>query len=361
MTVAIEEKLRDLGSKVEAEPFALKPLGRAGRRRLFGRRMVVGGVAAAVLVGVIGGVVLGAGIRRGERETITPSERLESYRDPGYGWEMSYPSSWHLQPIDVCQGRGYCTRGALVSNFDRAPGCDNCYTPAWDIANRPSDFVSVQFAWTCCALPMARSDHPDTEFPLALDSRADVAVKDLSSFRRGVWVDGQLRFVLSVWIGADAPEESIRAADAIVGSMTKPVHAGQYPLGVGEASEPVGDQQASVKARVEPAIFSEGDAPRLVLENTGPLGLFYSQAFKLELKEPSGRWRHMNDEQAFLRPLFYLSQGEIYDAGRLIVSAGALPLELSAGLYRITKSFGVEGSDERLTVRALFLVVDGSP
>lgn len=372
MTIAIEEKLRELGSKVEVEPFVLKPLGRAGHRRLFGRRMVAFGLAAAVLVGVIGGVVLGTGIRRGEEETIAPSGRLEVYRDPGYGWEMRYPSNWHLQPIDECGGLSFCTRGALVSNVDRSfkhpRDCDNerddCSTSEWDMTKVPSDFVGAQFAWGCCAMGFPRSDNPDTEFPLSLENfrsaTSDPMGDGLKRMWRGIQVDGHRRFTVSVWTGPDASEESIRAVEAIVASITKPVHAGQHPLGIGEAGIEVGDQQGIARLRIEPAIVTDGGEQRLSVENTGSQDLFLTDEFMLAKRGPSGRWRNLEKELEFTAPVLALSPGET-TGETLSLADWILPSEPSPGTYRVTKSFGVEGSDDGLTVRVLFLVVDDAP
>lgn len=360
MTVAIEEKLRDLGSKVEAEPFALKPLGRAGRRRLFGRRMVVGGLAAAVLVGIVGGVVLGAGIRRGERETITPSERLESYLDPGYGWEMSYPSSWHLQPIVDCPADDACERGTLVSNLDR----DVRQTSGVLLTDTPLDFVGVEFAYTRYVhLGETRLDLENTDFPLSLESlnrAGGVATRPLTRYWGDVVVDGRQVFRMDVWIGPDASPDAIGRIKAVISSVTKPIHSGQYPLGLGRAWVPVGDQEASVQLRIDPPIVSEDDDQRFLVENAGFKTLFLTDEFKLEKREPSGRWRDLEKELEFAAPVFVLEPGNTTEQV-LSVDDWTLPTDPSPGTYRITKSFGVEGSDERLTVRALFLVVDGSP
>lgn len=362
MTVAIEAKLRELGSKVESEAIELKPLGRSGRRRILLRRTSLVGLSVATLVALVAGVALGAGITRSERETVAPSSQLETYLDHSYGWEMSYPSNWHLQEVDECGGMGFCMQGALVSNIDgglsqRDCG-EDCYTSEWDMAGVPSDFVGVQFVWQCCGIMMPRSDRPDTSFPLILDGLRIATLEAPETYWRMVWLNGQDRFKVAAWIGPEASPESIRSVEEVVASITKPVHANQEPLGTGAASTTVDGDEAGVRIEIKPAIVEVGTDPALLLENIGVVDLDYGTQFKLEMRTASGGWTFLNQGQVWPQVGYGLPPGETDDAGSIAMADESGPIELAPGTYRVTKEFGFRGSDERLTVSALFVVTD---
>lgn len=352
MMVAVEEKLAQLGSTVEAESFVLKPMGRGGRRRLFARRMLAAGMAAAVLSGVIGGIVLAAGLGADRPETVAPSGELKIYLDKSYGWQMSYPSNWLAQGIDDCSTADWCERGALVSNLDRDVAAK------WGIllTDVPSDFVGVKFGYSTYAhLGEARFEPPDTPFPLSLKS-LELAEDEWPRDRYWdfVVVDDRNVFRIDVWIGPDASPAEVDAVETIVASITEPVHAEEQPLGFGEASVEVGDERASVLVTVEPAIVPEGEAPKMMLENTGTIALSHSAEFKIERMSPAG-WEHVNVGQVWPQLVLNLSPGQISEEP-IAVFEGGLPVVLSPGTYRLTRSFG--DGDAQLNVSVAFVVED---
>ncbi len=128
----------------------------------------------------------------------------------------------------------------------------------------------------------------------------------------------------------------------------------------GSAARSISREQHRVRLVVTPCRVAPGEAPRLVLANTGNTTLGYSFPFKLEKKTASG-WRWINRRQGFPIPLIYLQPGQRSDPERIAVYLKKpTPVRLRPGLYRVSKDLDLTAGKPRpptITVSGRFRVV----
>jgi hypothetical protein len=116
------------------------------------------------------------------------------------------------------------------------------------------------------------------------------------------------------------------------------------------------DRSGSVRLEVSPCVVASGENPHIVLINDGPGTVSYNPPFKLERMTDSG-WRWINRNQAFTLPLFGLGPGKRSGPESVAIYRGTPnPVELTPGVYRVSRGVGVSGSTVHLRVR--FRVVE---
>jgi hypothetical protein len=119
-------------------------------------------------------------------------------------------------------------------------------------------------------------------------------------------------------------------------------------------------KRVATRLRITPCRVVVGDAPKAVLVNIGDGELGYGFGFKLDRRTDQG-WRWINKRQGFPLPLFFLAPDARSDPESLAVYINQpKPIELRAGLYRVTKSVDLTPGKPRpptMEIRAAFRVV----
>jgi hypothetical protein len=129
----------------------------------------------------------------------------------------------------------------------------------------------------------------------------------------------------------------------------------------GTASKSLNGREREVRLVVRPCRVAPGETAKLVLINDGEATLGHSFGFSLEKRTTAG-WRWINKRQAFPLPLFYLRPGKKSEPEPIAVYFDKpTPLQLSPGLYRVTKDLDLAPGTPRpptMTVRSRLQVID---
>jgi hypothetical protein len=151
--------------------------------------------------------------------TTGGAQDLTSYADP-LGWRVDHPLDWTVTPIETRDKVAYS--GAAFSNVDPGVAPPNSATPspiALDPSTMPSDAVEVVITHRAGGPgPDRLSD--DTRLPVTLDGLG-------CPLRSKLLCGGQIRgngldYSIEVRRGADASDEDIAAAEALVASIRFP-------------------------------------------------------------------------------------------------------------------------------------------
>lgn len=198
------------------------------------------------------------------------SSAWKTHTDTKYGWTISYPPDWYVQPYDEDVGMQFI-RGLLVSNaqhqFAHPDFGPNHSTSEWSMEGLPSDAVVLEIQDPMDEL-FARSDRrlPDTPLPLSL------ANAKWTSDNSRMWQPfraGGTSYILRVYIGKGASPKQRDTAQQVVSSLSF-----QTPPSMPDVTGRHADLAVAylVRRQLDPHVFNldSGSVP-------GPCGVVFRQ------------------------------------------------------------------------------------
>lgn len=127
-------------------------------------------------------------------------------------------------------------------------------------------------------------------------------------------------------------------------------------------SPPSAPDAAEVTYEVQPDRLRVGDTPLATFTNAGTAVLEYGHGYELERKQGGRRWVRVEQPPnpkvhcAFTDIALTLPPGKSQSERISVCDRRGEDRQLAPGLYRVSKTFGVRGSDS-IEVEALFRVV----
>jgi hypothetical protein len=182
------------------------------------RRILVLPIALMLVV-----LVTGACTSSSPSPTASPPA-WKTYTDTKYGWTISYPPDWHVQPYAEMLGQTFI-RGLLVSNtqhhFVHPDLGANSYTSAWSMEGLPSDAVvlEIQDPTDGGPPPLDNGRLPDTPLPLSMENAKWTSA---NSWKGQPFREGGTSYILRTNIGTGVSKDQKAAAQQVVSSLSFP-------------------------------------------------------------------------------------------------------------------------------------------